>query len=273
MKPFPRVDGSLRSAAPFSVQDLAERFGTPLFLYSFDFIRGRFGLLREAFLRGERPPGLLREGQREPGAAEPAGRAGGWGRYRERGRTVQGPESWGSPRAGSSSLVWGRPTMSFRAGLDARIYAFNVETTGELHRLESLARERGGQGPLRDPDQSRTSTPRHPTSTPGPDTPAAKFGLPVPVAVGLLPLGGHPAQPPDQGNRCPHRLPDRGARPLQKGPAEVLEVVHLLKKDGIHLEYVDMGGGFGIPDEAETEWTFPPSVTLSFPSSEDPAFV
>ena len=45
---FPRVDGKLR-CGPFSVQELAERFGTPLFLYSMDAIRERLGAFSEAF--------------------------------------------------------------------------------------------------------------------------------------------------------------------------------------------------------------------------------
>ncbi len=46
--PFPRVDGSL-TCGSIPVQDLAERFGTPLFVYSFDFIRNRYELLQETF--------------------------------------------------------------------------------------------------------------------------------------------------------------------------------------------------------------------------------
>ena len=51
-EPFPRVDRGLR-CGPFKVQQLAEEFGTPLFLYSADHIRERYGADQSAarFLR------------------------------------------------------------------------------------------------------------------------------------------------------------------------------------------------------------------------------
>ena len=45
---FPRVKGRLR-CGPFSVQKLAEEFGTPLYLYSMDDIRARLLAVQEAF--------------------------------------------------------------------------------------------------------------------------------------------------------------------------------------------------------------------------------
>ena len=42
-KPFPRIDGRIH-CGPFPVRDLAGRFGTPLYLYDFDFIRSTTNL-------------------------------------------------------------------------------------------------------------------------------------------------------------------------------------------------------------------------------------
>ena len=47
-KPFPRIDGQLR-CGPFPVKELARRFGTPLYLYDFDFTRGQVEAFQEAF--------------------------------------------------------------------------------------------------------------------------------------------------------------------------------------------------------------------------------
>jgi diaminopimelate decarboxylase len=39
--------------------------------------------------------------------------------------------------------------------------------------------------------------------------------------------------------------------PYKRALRSVLEVVHLLRKEGIHLKYLDMGGGFGVPYTGE----------------------
>jgi diaminopimelate decarboxylase len=39
--------------------------------------------------------------------------------------------------------------------------------------------------------------------------------------------------------------------PYKQALRQVLDVVHVLGQDGIRLEYVDIGGGFGISDESE----------------------
>ena len=45
---FPRVKGSLR-CGPFSLEELAEEFGTPLYLYSMDDIGARLRAIKDAF--------------------------------------------------------------------------------------------------------------------------------------------------------------------------------------------------------------------------------
>jgi diaminopimelate decarboxylase len=73
----------------------------------------------------------------------------------------------------------GKTDDELKAGLDARIYAFNVETTDELHRLDEFAAERGGRAPFGvriNPDIA-APTPHEYTRT---GHAAAKFGLPVP---------------------------------------------------------------------------------------------
>ena len=144
----------------------------------------------------------------------------------------------------------GKTTEELKAGLDAQIYAFNVETTDELHRLEALGSERGIRVPfgVRINPDIEAPTPHEYTRT---GHAAAKFGLPVPVAVGLYRWAA----------TRPHLRPRGidvhiGSQIVEIGPykralRQVLEVVHLLKKDGIPLEYVDLGGGFGISDESE----------------------
>jgi diaminopimelate decarboxylase len=245
---FPRVDGGLR-CGPFLVQELAEEYGTPLFLYSMDYIRGRFKALEEAFAPANP---LLAYSVKANGNLALLNRLAAVGSGAD---LVSGGELFRALRAGISpgKIVFagvGKTDEELKAGLDARIYAFNVETTDELHRLDSLAAERGTKAPFGvriNPDID-APTPHEYTRT---GHAAAKFGLPVPVAVGLYRWAA--TRPHLQVRGIDVHIGSQivDPAPFKRALRQVLEVVHLLKKDGIQLEYVDLGGGFGIPDESE----------------------
>jgi diaminopimelate decarboxylase len=144
----------------------------------------------------------------------------------------------------------GKREDELRAGLDAKIYTFNVETSTELHRLEEMARERGGKAPfgIRINPNIEAPTPHEYTRT---GHAGAKFGLPVPVAVGLFRWAA--TRPSLQIKGIDVHIGSQIAEPApyKRALRSILEVVHLLKKDGIHLEYVDLGGGLGIPGEGD----------------------
>jgi diaminopimelate decarboxylase len=247
-KPFPYVQDEMH-CGPFSVQELAQRFGTPLYLYDFDFIRGRVREFQEAFSQVRL---LLAYSVKANGNLSLLSRMARLGAGAD---IVSGGELFRALRGGvePGKIVFagvGKTDDELRAGLDAGIYSFNVETTGELHRLEELARERGTRAPfgVRVNPDIHSPTPHEYTRTGHADT---KFGLPVPVAVGLYRWAA----------TRPHLLPRGidvhiGSQIVEPGPYKkalrsILEVVHLLKKEGIVLEYLDLGGGFGVPYTGE----------------------
>ncbi len=245
---FPRVDRGLR-CGPFSVQDLAEEFGTPLFLYSMDYIRSRFREMEEAFSPVDL---LLAYSVKANGNLALLNRLSAMGSGAD---IVSGGELFRALRAGVTpgKIVFagvGKTDDELKAGLDARIYAFNVETTGELHRLDELAAERGGRAPFGvriNPDIA-APTPHEYTRT---GHAAAKFGLPVPVAVGLYRWAASRPHLQIRGIDVHIGSQIVNPAPYKRALRQLLEVVHLLKKEGIRMEYVDLGGGFGIPDESE----------------------
>ena len=247
-KPFPYVQDEMH-CGPFSVQELAQRFGTPLYLYDFDFIRGRVREFQEAFSQVRL---LLAYSVKANGNLSLLSRMARLGAGAD---IVSGGELFRALRGGvePGKIVFagvGKTDDELRAGLDAGIYSFNVETTGELHRLEEMARERGTRAPfgVRVNPDIHSPTPHEYTRTGHADT---KFGLPVPVAVGLYRWAA----------TRPHLLPRGidvhiGSQIVEPGPYKkalrsILEVVHLLKKEGIVLEYLDLGGGFGVPYTGE----------------------
>ena len=245
---FLRVDGGLH-CGPFPVQELAGEYGTPLFLYSMDCIRERFEILEEAFSPADP---LLAYSVKANGNLALLNRLAAVGSGAD---IVSGGELFRALRAGISpgKIVFagvGKTDEELKAGLDARIYAFNVETTDELHRLDELAAERGIRAPfgVRINPGIDAPTPHEYTRT---GHAAAKFGLPVPVAVGLYRWAATRPHLRIRGIDVHIGSQIVDPAPFRQALRQVLEVVRVLNKDGIGLEYVDLGGGFGIPDESE----------------------
>jgi diaminopimelate decarboxylase len=245
---FPRVKGRLR-CGPFSVQKLTEEYKTPLYLYSMDSIRSRFEALEKAFAPANP---LIAYSVKANGNLAILNRLSAMGAGAD---IVSGGELFRALKAGVTpgKILFagvGKTDEELKAGLDARIYSFNVETTGELHRLEALAAEGGGRasfGIRINPDVDAPS-PHEYTKT---GHAAAKFGLPVPVAVGLYRWAATRPHLRPRGIDVHIGSQIKDPTPYKQVVRKILEVVHLLKKDGINLEYLDIGGGFGISDESE----------------------
>jgi diaminopimelate decarboxylase len=241
--PFPRVDGALQ-CGPFSVQELGERFGTPLFLYHWDAIQDRVGEIRRAFAGVDL---LLAYSVKANGNLALLNRLAGLGVGAD---IVSQGELHRALRAGiqPGKILFagvGKTDEELEAGIEARIYSFNVESPGELNRLEALARERGGQvrfGARINPDIV-SPTPHEYTRTGHAES---KFGVPVPVAVGLYRWAA------SRSHLIPKGIDVHiGSQIVTPGPYKqalraVLEVVALLRREGIDLEYLDLGGGFGV---------------------------
>jgi diaminopimelate decarboxylase len=247
-QPFPTRDGVLHCGS-FSVKELADRFGTPLYLYNFDHIRRRVRTFEEAFGAVDL---LLAYSVKANGNLGLLGRLSSLGVGAD---IVSGGELFRALKAGirPGKIVFagvGKTDDELKAGLDARIYSFNVETVRELHRLEVLARERGGRAPfgVRINPDILSPTPHEYTRTGHAES---KFGLPVQVAVGLYRWAATRPHLHIRGIdvHIGSQIVEPG--PYKRALRSVLEVVHLLKKEGIHLKYLDLGGGYGIPYDGE----------------------
>jgi diaminopimelate decarboxylase len=247
-KPFPRIDGQLH-CGPLGIMELAERFGTPLYLYDFDFVRERIRTFQDAFSETSH---LLAYSVKANGNLAILNRLATLGVGAD---IVSGGELFRALSAGikPGKIVFagvGKTEAELKAGLEARIYSFNVETTGELHRLEELARERDGRAPfgIRVNPDIHSPTPHEYTRTGHADT---KFGLPIPVAVGLYRWAATRPHLVIKGIdvHIGSQIVEPG--PYKKALRSILEVVHLLKKEGIHLEYLDIGGGYGVPYDGD----------------------
>ncbi len=248
--PFQYRDGVL-SAGALSLEVLAERFGTPLYVYDLDQIRHSVQEFQEAF-RGVDL--LLAYSVKANGNLAILNRLAEWGCGAD---IVSEGELYRARRAGMAAdqIVFAgvaKTREEIRAGLREGIYAFNVESEGELGRLAAVAEEEGAAAPFAvrvNPD-ILSPTPHEYTRTGHAQT---KFGVPMAEALDLY----------RRGASSPHLRPRGidvhiGSQILDAGPfvqalERVADLAGRLRAEGIDLEFLDLGGGYGVRYGEDTE--------------------
>lgn len=240
---FPRIEGVLH-AEGVGLPELAERWGTPLYVYSRGSIRDAFRELSQALAP---VPHLIAYSVKANGNLAVLRLLGELGAGAD---IVSGGELHRALLAGIAAerIVFsgvGKTRAELRAALDAGILAFNVESEGELRALAEVAHAAGLLAPVNlrvNPDID-SPTPHAYTRT---GHAASKFGIPIAAArelyrtaaglPGLLVCGVDV----HIGSQI------LSAEPYARALEQVLALVGELREDGIAPELLDLGGGLGI---------------------------
>lgn len=240
---FPRVDGVVHCGG-IPVEELADRFETPLYVYDVARVREHVEAFHTAFggvdhliaysVKANGNLSILRTLQELGCGAD----------------VTSGGELFRARRAGipAERIVFagvGKTRSEIAMALREGILAFNVESRGELERIEEVARDLGVParfGVRVNPDVL-VSTPHHYTAT---GHAATKFGVPWGEVRGLYAwaLEQEHLEPVGIDVHIGSQIvdPDPYVRALDR----VLELVRELRDMGVGLHYLDLGGGFGI---------------------------
>jgi len=138
----------------------------------------------------------------------------------------------------------GKSQEEIAYALEAGIRCFNVESEPELERIESIAARMGKRAPVSlriNPDVDARTHPYISTGMAG-----NKFGIPHGRALEAY---RHAARLPHlrvAGIDCHIGSQILDTDPLDQALERVLELVAALAAEGIALEHLDLGGGFGI---------------------------
>lgn len=241
---FGRDDAGKLRCESVDLAGLVGRFGTPLYVYSLGHIDRRLQELRAAF--GSRPPRICY-------AVKANDALGLLAALRERGTgfdIVSGGELERVLAVGAdpASVVFsgvGKRDDELAAALAAGIRAIHVESRAEAERLGALAEARGQVAPVAVRVNPDVDPQTHPAIATGMRD--AKFGVAIDEADSLMRrIAEHPHLNP-VGVACHIGSQLLEVRPLHDALDRVLQRVDAWREAGIELEYLDLGGGLGIP--------------------------
>jgi len=235
------------------VESIAERFGTPLYIYSQAAILKNFRRIEQGL---SRIPRLLcysvkaNSNLRILSLLLQAG--AGFD-------IVSGGELARVLRVGAKAdrVVFsgvGKTEAEIDAGLQAGILMFNVESAGELDVIESRARHLGRRAQISVRINPDVEAETHPYISTGQSI--HKFGVPKDEAAALYRHAAQSEHLQVRGVACHIGSQILEVEPLLLALDELLGMARSLQAEGVKVDYLDIGGGFGIryADEQPLDW-------------------
>jgi diaminopimelate decarboxylase len=237
---------------------LATEYGTPLYVYSATSLLERLEAFRNAFAALDPLLAYSVKSNGNLSVLKLLGEAGAGADI------VSGGELHRARLAGipAERIVFsgvGKTTTEMAAALRAGIHAFNVESEGELLALSELAVTMGVEAPVAlrvNPDVD-AHTPHHYTATGHATT---KFGIPFAAAPALYARAARLPNIAVRGVDLHIGSQILDPEPYRLAVERILELAHELRHRGQPLEFLDLGGGFGVNYDEEAE---PDPVTFA----------
>jgi len=242
-RPFPRVDGELRGGE-CPLGDLATRFGTPLYVYDLASIRDRVDAFHRAFEDVEHLVAYSVKANGNLAILRALAELGCGADITSRG------ELFRARRAGvpSERIVFagvGKTEADIEYALEEDILAFNVESRSELERIEGIAAGQGVRArfAIRVNPDVLAHTPHAYTRTGHAET---KFGVPWEETRALYAwaLDREHLEPIGIDVHIGSQIVE--TEPYVMALDRVLDLAAELRESGVELDYLDIGGGFGI---------------------------
>ncbi|MDP3297438.1 MAG: diaminopimelate decarboxylase [Thermodesulfovibrionia bacterium] len=230
------------------VREIAEKVGTPLYIYSHKTLLKHYNAFDEAFdgyphiicfaLKANSNLALLKLLAREGSGSD----------------VVSGGELFLALKAGipAKKIVYagvGKTKEEIIYALKSRILMFNVESPDELMTIDKIAGELGVKAPIAlrvNPDISAST---HPYISTG--LKKHKFGIPINKALEYYSLASKLNNVKILGIHKHIGSQITKVSPFVEALKKVLVLAQDLKSQGIEIKYLDIGGGLGISYDEE----------------------
>ncbi len=248
MNTLNRIDGRLH-LEDVALDTLAERFGTPLYVYSRAALESAYRAYADAFAATPHLICYAVKANSSLAILNLFARLGTGFDIVSGGELARVLAAGGDPGKVVFSGV-GKTADEMRAALDAGILCFNVESVSELHRLNRVAGEMGKVAPVSFRVNPDVDPRTHPYISTG--LKKNKFGVPIADAPALYRLAASLPNLAITGIDCHIGSQLTDLSPLADAADRVLELVDALAAEGIVLHHIDLGGGVGIRYRDET---------------------
>jgi diaminopimelate decarboxylase len=243
-----RLDGRLHLEG-VALDTLADRFGTPLYVYSRAALESAYQAYAQAFAKTPHLICYAVKANSSLAILNLFARLGAGFDIVSGGELARVLAAGGDPGKIVFSGV-GKTADEMRAALKAGILCFNVESVSELHRLNRVAGEEGQVAPVSFRVNPDVDPKTHPYISTG--LKENKFGVPIADAPALYRLAASLPHLKITGIDCHIGSQLIDLSPLADAARRVLALVDTLAKEGITLHHIDLGGGVGIRYNDET---------------------
>jgi diaminopimelate decarboxylase len=247
-RPFRYIDSQL-CAGSVKLSDLAAQFGTPLYVYSADDIRDRVAMLAREFsgvdhtlcyaVKANSSLAILKL-LAELGCGFDIVSGGELERVRRAALVAQRPEAL-------SRVVFsgvGKQAWEMDAALAAGILLFNVESEAELELLAERAQALGKKARIALRVNPDVFAQTHPYISTG--LREHKFGIAIERAREVYRRAAQLPGIEPAGVSVHIGSQIRDTEPFAESVKRVRSLIEDLRSDGINIQYLDAGGGFGI---------------------------
>ncbi|MFH0960073.1 MAG: diaminopimelate decarboxylase [Pseudomonadota bacterium] len=232
-----------------SVRSIVEEFGTPVFIYSQGTLERHFRIFEEPFstvphlicfsMKACSNLAILRIFSNLGGGVD----------------IVSGGELFRALRSGISpqKIVYsgvGKKSVEMDQALDADILMFNVESEEELELLNQRALAKGKRARIALRVNPNVDPLTHPYISTG--LKSNKFGIPIEQAGEIYANASRLEGIEPVGLDCHIGSQLTELAPFLEAVSILRELLGNLRKDGVEIRYLDVGGGLGIPYDQET---------------------
>ncbi len=248
MDPFSYRDGEL-FAEELPVTQLAERFGTPLYLYSRDALETHYHAFDDAF--GEHPHRVCYAVKANSNLAvlQVLAQAGAGFDIVSGGELERVLRAGGEPRNIVFSGV-GKTAGEMADALKVGIHCFNVESAAELELLNLVAGELDRVAPIAIRVNPDVDAQTHPYISTG--LKENKFGVDIQKAPALYQRAAELPHIKVLGIDCHIGSQLTRLAPFEDALERVLKLLGDLQALGIEIHHLDLGGGLGVTYQDET---------------------
>ena len=248
MNTLHRIDGRLH-LEDVALDTLAERFGTPLYVYSRHALERAYQAYAQAFADTPHLICYAVKANSSLAILNLFARLGAGFDIVSGGELARVLAAGGDAGKVVFSGV-GKTAEEMRSALEAGILCFNVESASELRRLNHVAGEVGKVAPVSFRVNPDVDPKTHPYISTG--LKENKFGVPIADAPALYRLAASLPNLKVTGIDCHIGSQLIDLSPLADAADRVLALVDSLAAEGITLHHIDLGGGVGIRYRDET---------------------